>query len=220
MKYKAIIFDFNGVLLWDADWHEQAWNEISLLLRNRKFNKHEINHKLHGKTNREIITFLLGRKASTKDLAKWRGKKESLYKRIALSKGKHFQLSPGAIELLNSLKKNKIKCTIATSSPLTNVRFFFKHLNLGNWFDIKKVAYDINSRPSKPEPDIFIHAAKKLNLNPKDCIVIEDSKVGLSAARNAKAGKVIAITGNNNAKGFRANKVVSDLSQVTLTDFE
>jgi HAD superfamily hydrolase (TIGR01509 family) len=220
MNYKAIIFDFNGVLLWDAKWHEEAWNEISSFLRGRKFTKNEINQKLHGKTNREIISFLLEKKVQTDELAKLRNKKESLYKQIALSKGKQFKLSPGATKLLNTLKKNNIKRTIATSSPLTNVRFFFKHLDLGKWFDIKKVTYDITSRPSKPEPDIFIRAAKKLKVAPLDCVIVEDSKVGLEAARNAKAGKIIAVTGNNNTRHFKAGKVVTDLRQITLADFE
>lgn len=220
MKYQAIIFDFNGVLLWDAKWHEEAWNKTALELRGRKFTKQEVDQHLHGRTNREILSYLLGRKVRPAELTKYRNKKEKLYQKIALSKGKKFTLAPGATKLLDLLIKHKIKRTIATSSPLMNVHFYFKHLKLRRWFDIKKITYDLANTPSKPAPDIYLKAAKKIKVPIKQCIILEDSKVGVQSGKNAKAGKVIVVTGNNDTKGIKADKRVRDLKQITLTDFK
>ena len=71
--------------------------------------------------------------------------------------------------------------------------FYFDYLHLGDWFDEEKMVCHTGSFPGKPTPDIFLIAAEKIAVAPKDCLVIEDSYSGLQAARNAKIGTIVAI---------------------------
>ena len=78
-------------------------------------------------------------------------------------------------------------------SEWDNVEFYIKEFKLGKWFDINKIIYSNGKIPGKPAPDIYQIASKKLNLTPKDCVVIEDAISGINAAKNANIGMIIAI---------------------------
>jgi len=126
-----------------------------------------------------------------------------------------FKLAPGAVELLNYLKRQAILFTIATSSEIGNLRFYYEHLDLAKWFDFDIVAYDDGSMPSKPAPDIYLRAARKLQLEPADCTVIEDSRAGIQSAHNAGIGKIIAIGPREKQAELSALPGVNE----TITDF-
>ena len=83
--------------------------------------------------------------------------------------------------------------TIATATIKENVDFYFDTFALDRWFDPDKVVFDDGSFPGKPEPDIFLHAARKLGVPPEECLVIEDAYSGLRAANSANIGMIIAI---------------------------
>ena len=102
-------------------------------------------------------------------------------------------LAPGAEKFLDFLKEKEIPRTIATMSEWDNVEFYIKEFNLGKWFDIEKIVYSNGKIPGKPAPDIYKIAAKNLNIEPKDCIVVEDAISGINAANNAGIGMIIAI---------------------------
>ncbi len=191
MKYKGMIFDFNGVLLWDTHLHEKAWMDFSSPLREFPLSAEEIFQHVHGRRNRHILEYLLERPISEMELITLSSKKEALYRSLCLQNRAEFQLSPGAINLLDFLVENDIPHAIATASEKDNVDFFIEHLNLGKWFDLSTIACDDGCFPSKRE--IFIRAAEKLNLAPEQCIVIEDSKAGIAAATQAKIGKIIGL---------------------------
>jgi len=73
------------------------------------------------------------------------------------------------------------------------VEFYIKEFHLEKWFDLDKIVYSDGTIPGKPAPDIFQIAAKRLNLEPKDCIVVEDAIAGIKSAQSAGIGKIIAI---------------------------
>ena len=93
------------------------------------------------------------------------------------------EAKPGIRELLLFLEQQGIPKALATSSPMDRVRNHLGPLGLLNRFDALCSGYEVPH--GKPEPDIFLHAAGKLNLNPKDCLVLEDSPAGLLSARRA-----------------------------------
>lgn len=190
---KGIIFDFNGTLYWDSQLHYDAWREYSKLLRGIEFTDEEMRDKMFGHTNEDIIEYAIGKKP-TKDMVEKYGKeKEALYRKRCLLNPEKFKLAPGAIEFLNFLKENNIPRTIATMSEWDNVEFYIKEFHLENWFDIDKIVYSDGIISGKPAPDIFQIAAQKINLNPKDCIVVEDAIAGIKSAKSAGIGKIIAI---------------------------
>ena len=190
---KGIIFDFNGTLYWDSQLHYDAWRDFSKILRGYPFTDEEMRKKMFGHTNADIIEYAIGKKPSDEMVEKYGKEKEALYRERCLKEPEKFKLAPGAIEFLDYLKENNIPRTIATMSEWDNVEFYIKHFDLGKWFDLDKITYSDGTIPGKPAPDIFLIAAQKLGLNPKDCLVIEDAIAGINSAKSAGIGKIIAI---------------------------
>lgn len=190
---KGIIFDFNGTLYWDSQLHYDAWREYSKLLRGIEFTDEEMRDKMFGHTNEDIIEYAIGEKPTKKMVEKYGKEKEALYRKRCLLDPENFKLAPGAIEFLDYLKENNIPRTIATMSEWDNVEFYIKEFHLENWFEIDKIVYSDGTIPGKPAPDIFKIAAGKINLSPKDCVVIEDAIAGIKSAQGAGIGKIIAI---------------------------
>jgi beta-phosphoglucomutase len=147
MKFKGIIFDFNGVLLWDSHLHVQAWQQFALKLRGYEFDNNELSIHVHGRTNSHILSYLTGRVLQNQELNELIQMKETVYRSLCLSQGKLFALSPGATDLLNFLVKSNIPRTIATASEKTNLDFFITHLSLKQWFDINLIVYDDGELP-------------------------------------------------------------------------
>ena len=92
-------------------------------------------------------------------------------------------LKPGIRELLAYLKERGIKTAIATSSPLERTVLYLTSVGLEKSFDELVSGYMVEK--GKPEPDIYLYAAKKLDVKPEHCIVLEDSPAGILAAYRA-----------------------------------
>ncbi len=193
MKHKAIIFDFNGTLLLDSPWHEEAWLKMAKVFAGRDLSLENYHKHVHGRTNKTILTYLLKRTPNDSELDEMAEQKEEFYRQICLNKGEEFALAPGVESLLNEMKDYKIPCTIATGSYWGNVKFFIEHLKLDTWFDTDLFVYDDNTFPGKPAPDVFLRAAQNLKVQTKDCVVVEDSLAGVRAAHAAGIGKVITV---------------------------
>jgi len=190
---EGIIFDFNGTLYWDSQLHYDAWREYSALLRDKPFTDEEMRDKMFGHTNSDIIEYLIGHKPTQEMVDKYGKEKEAVYRKRCLLNPDEFKLAPGAVELLNYLKENNIPRTIATMSEWDNVEFYIKEFHLEKWFDIDKIVFSDGTIPGKPAPDIFLIAADKIDLKPKDCVVIEDAIAGINSAKSAGIGKIVAI---------------------------
>ena len=190
---KGIIFDFNGTLYWDSKLHYDAWREYSKMLRGYEFSDIEMRDKMFGHTNEDIIEYAIGKKPTKEMVEKYGKEKEALYRERCLSNPNEFKLAPGAVELLDYLKENNIPRTIATMSEWENVEFYIREFHLEKWFDLDKIVFSDGTIPGKPAPDIFIIAAEKIGLNPKDCIVFEDAIAGINSAKGAGIGKIIGV---------------------------
>lgn len=92
-------------------------------------------------------------------------------------------LKPGIHELLAFLKERGIKTAIATSSPMERTVLYLTSVGLQNSFDELVSGYMVEK--GKPEPDIYLYAAKELGAEPCNCMVLEDSPAGILAAHRA-----------------------------------
>lgn len=216
MEYKGVIFDFNGTLFWDSEKHLEAWREFSKRLRDHAFTDEEMRDFMFGRTNEDIIAYLIGKKPSVKLVEKFGKEKESVYRQMCLKDPEHFHLAPYAEKFLDYLKENKIPRTIATMSEIDNVEFYIKEFKLARWFDIDKIVYADGKIPGKPAPDIYEIAAGKLDLQPSECIVIEDAVSGIEAARAAGIGKIVAIASMEPVGLYKKIPAVSQI----ITDFK
>lgn len=191
--FRGVIFDFNGVLFWDNPLHEEAWRQYSRRLRGYPLTDREMEEQVHGRVNLDIFTFILDRTPSPDTLDAMAEEKEAIYRQLCLEAGEAIRLSPGAVELLDYLVAHDIPHTIATSSAWPNVAFYIEQLQLGRWFDLKRLVYDKGDYPGKPAPHIYREAAAVLGLPAGDCIVVEDSLAGIESARVAGIGYVVAL---------------------------
>ena len=190
---KGVIFDFNGTMFLDSPLHERAWIDMAKKLRPEPLGIEEFYDNLQGRTNLQIITYLLGHTPPPDELNAIAEEKELLYRtRCSAPDGLH-TLAPGVEQFLNQLKPTGIPFTIATGSYLPNVEFYFSHLHLDKWFDFDKVIYDDGTYPGKPAPDISLKAAAKIGVQPADCLVFEDSYAGIRSAVAAGVGRIVTV---------------------------
>ena len=209
--YKGIIFDFNGTLFFDSEKHLEAWREFSKRLRSYPFTDEEMRDYMFGRTNEDIIAYLIGKRPSPEMVEKLGKEKEAVYREMCRQDYKNTVLAPGAVDFLNYLKEKNIPRTIATMSEKDNVDFYIEEFQLEQWFDIDKIVYADGTIPGKPAPDIYIKAAKKLELNPQDCIVVEDAVSGIESARGAHAGKIIAMASMESTDLYKNIPAVSQI---------
>ena len=214
--YRGIIFDFNGTLFWDSEKHQEAWREFSKRLRKNAFTDDEMREYMFGRTNEDIIKYLIGKQPTKEMVENFAKEKEAVYRDMCHEDAQNTVLAPGAIEFLDYLVAKNIPHTIATMSEKDNVDFYIEEFNLARWFDLSKIVYADGTIPGKPAPDIYIKAAKNLELNPKDCIVAEDAVSGIESARSAGIGKIIAIASMESADFYKNIPAVSQI----ITNFD
>lgn len=193
VNYRGIIFDFNGVLLWDTALHIQAWQTCALQLRGTPLSEAEFSVHVYGRTNAHILKHITCRQVCGTELDELTQIKESLYRQLCLENSEQFILSPGAAALLDYLADHSIPRTIATASEKTNLDFFVAHLDLEKWFDLKKIVYDNGIIANKPAPDIYLQAAARIGVAPQRCVVVEDALSGIQAAYAAGIGCIIGL---------------------------
>jgi HAD superfamily hydrolase (TIGR01509 family) len=193
MRYRGIVFDFNGVLFWDADLQIRSWQAIAKNLRGREMTHDELATHMHGRPNSYVLSYLAGRTIPGQELVDLIQVKESFYRELCLVNPRRLALSPGARDLLETLARSNIPRTIATSSEIANLNFFIEHLRLDRWFDVAKIVYDDGVRPGKPAPDSYLAAAENIGVAPSECVVVEDAVSGLAAAYAAGIGYIVAI---------------------------
>lgn len=224
MKYKGIIFDFNGTLFFDSEKHLEAWREYSKRLRGTPFSDEEMRQYMFGRTNEDIIAYAIGRKPEPELVEKLAKEKEEVYREMCRKDYENTKLAPGAIDFLNFLKNNNIPMTIATMSEKDNVDFYIEEFNLSKWFDIEKIVYSDGTIPGKPAPDIYEIAAQKLHLSPKDCIVVEDAISGIEAAKSAGIGKIIAIASMESVDLYKnipaVTQIIKNFDEIDRNIFE
>lgn len=222
--YKGIIFDFNGTLFFDSEKHQEAWREFSKRLRDHAFTDEEMRDYMFGRTNEDIIAYLIGKKPSPELVKSFAKEKEAVYRDMCRKDSENIKLAPGAIEFLNYLQENNIPHTIATMSEKDNVDFYIEEFKLAKWFDIDKIVYADGTIPGKPAPDIYIKAAEKLGLKPEECIVIEDAISGIESAKNAGIGKIIAIASMESEDLYKkipaVSQIIKNFNEIDRNIFE
>jgi len=192
----GVIFDFNGTLFWDTKKHHDAWFELSRVVRGYPFSDEEF-VKLTGHTNRSIMQYLSPGELSEQKIHEMSMEKEKIYRELCRKDPDNLHLAPGAIDFLNYLRDNKVPRTIASSSEITNIRFFIEVFKLEQWFDIDRIVYDQGLFPGKPFPDIYLKAVEVLGLDASKCIVFEDAQAGIESAYKAKIGEIYCINGDS-----------------------
>lgn len=189
MKYRGVIFDFNGTLFFDTPFHNLAWQQMVVELTGKDISD-ELRIKMHGKNNKEIL-WCIDENMSDEDNEYNSKRKEALYRSICLEHPDLLHLVAGASDLFDYLKENNIPFTIASASIKENIDFFVKTFSLDKWFDVDKIIYDDGTHVNKIS--MFKEASKLLGVELGDCVIFEDSKTGIGIAKEVKTGLVVGI---------------------------
>lgn len=189
MKFKGIIFDFNGTLFYDTPFHNIAWQRMVKEITGNDLDD-DLQVKMHGKNNRDIL-HCIDENLSNDDIISYSKRKEEIYRGICLENPDKLHLIDGATELFNYLIEYNIPFTIASASIKDNIDFFVKTFNLDKWFDLDKIVYDDGNYSNKIS--MFSKAAELINVDINNCIIFEDSKSGIAFAKESGAGMVVGI---------------------------
>jgi beta-phosphoglucomutase len=179
---KAVLFDLDGVLVSTDEYHYRSWMELSKD-EGFVFFDHEFNHKFRGVARMKCIDIIT--EASGKDYSK--EQKQELADR----KNKYFveslksvtteALLPGSLFALQELKNRNIKIAVASNSR--NAEMIINQVGIAKYLDAIVDGHQIEN--SKPDPEVFLLAAKKINEAPVNCLVVEDALTGIEAAHRA-----------------------------------
>ena len=173
---KGVIFDLDGVILSTDDFHYQAWKKLADRL-NIPFNR-EKNNRLRGVSRMASLDIVLeGYTFSEEEKISFAEEKNNTYRELLNGLTPDF-VSIDVRDTLDELKNKGIKIAIGSSSK--NTKLILSRVGLINAFDAIADGTDIKN--SKPDPEVFLIAAKRINLDPKDCIVVEDAFAGIDAA--------------------------------------
>jgi beta-phosphoglucomutase len=209
MKISAVIFDLDGVIVSTDEFHYQAWKQISDQ-EGIYFNR-EINERLRGVSRMESLDIILShsdKNYSENDKQLLAQQKNEVYCEL-LNKLSPNDILPGVINLLLSLKAKDIKIAIGSSSK--NTPFILEQIGLASSFNAIADGNSITN--SKPDPEVFLLAAEKLEVAPEECVVIEDAQAGIDAAI---AAGMKAVGVGTAASCFNAHLKLKDLTNLNI----
>jgi beta-phosphoglucomutase-like phosphatase (HAD superfamily) len=124
MKFKGVVFDFNGTLLWDTKYHNQAF-DLFLEQHNIVLTDEEKSVKIYGKSNADIMRDVFDRTLTDAEVKEFSIEKELIYQDLIVN---NLHFAEGAEELFEYLKAHNIPFCIATSSDFLNVEFYFREM--------------------------------------------------------------------------------------------
>lgn len=206
----GIIFDVDGVLVDSYRAHLLSWQQLATE-HHRTFTEEQFAASF-GRTSREIIAADWADICTSKEIiGQIDYRKEHLYREIITAK---FPAMDGAVDLIDILRQAGCVMGVGSSGPAENVNLVLDKLGRKNRFTGIVTGEDVTH--GKPNPQVFLLAAKQMQIAPERCIVIEDAAAGIEAAH--KAGmKCIALhsPGRDGTMLVAADKVVTSLRQVS-----
>lgn len=204
-KIKAIIFDLDGVLCFTDKYHYQAWKNLADELG--IYFDEKINDRLRGVSRMaslEIILEKTDKQYTEEQKVRFTEKKNALYRELLQN------MTPDDVTEEVRQTLTELKCRgylLAVGSSSKNAQFIIEQIDVASYFDAVADGNDITK--SKPDPEVFLVAAKKLGIEPEKCVVVEDADAGIKAAK----------AGNMTAYALGGDAVYSDEKDEILSSF-
>lgn len=205
---KAVIFDLDGVLVTTDELHFEAWKALADKLGINDFTKAD-NVRQRGVSRMaslEVVLEKTDRAFSEEEKLALAEEKNEIYVR-SLSALSETDVLSGANEFIDYLKSKGIKTAVGSASK--NTPLILEKTKLAGKFDA--VSCGLDTTKSKPDPEVFLIAAKKLGVAPCDCVVVEDSDAGIEAA---KTGGMYAIAVGAAEYNPKADVAIKDLESL------
>jgi len=211
MPLEAVIFDMDGTLVDSMPYHHKSWDVFfehhGIQMTQEEFDK------IHHGTLFDIMPRIFGEHISDEEAFKLGSMKEEAFRDLY----KH-EIKPidGLIAWLDALKAAGLKIGLATAADFTNADFTLDAIDIRKYFDCI-ITSDI-VKEGKPSPAVYLYAAGALGVNPKNCVVFEDTISGIKSGI-AAGMKVIGITTGMSAKEMQAlavSKIIDDYQSLTI----
>lgn len=204
----AILWDLDGTIIDTKDCHFDTREAV--LNKHGYYLDRDVYDANFGRNNRTIVPIFFGFQPEEALFEQIVAEKEAFFRECAPDQ---VDLIPGAEDWLSAAQAMGIPQAIASSGSLENINVMVSRFNLTGYFSTLVSGAQMSA---KPEPDVFLEAADRLNQKPADCLVIEDSIAGVQAAKAAGMACIAVTTTWSRAKLSQADVVVDDFSQPLL----
>ncbi|TDG34943.1 HAD family phosphatase [Pedobacter changchengzhani] len=203
---KAFLFDLNGTMINDMDYHNHAWHDILTNTLGADISFAEVKKEMYGK-NQELLDRVFGKNHFSNAHAE----EISMQKELSYQQayGPHLSLISGLDKFLAKASSHQIKMAIGSAAIPFNIDFVLDGLQIRNYFEAIVSAADVII--SKPDPETFLKGAEILGIEPKDCLVFEDAPKGVEAALNAGM-KCVVLTTMHTADEFNYPNIIAFIS--------
>jgi len=195
---KAVLFDLDGTLV-DSMW---MWKQIDIEFL-EKFGlscPDDLQKEIEGMSFSETAVYFKERFDIPWSLDEIR----ACWVQMSIDKYRYeVPLKPGALEFLKYCKEHDIRTGIATSNGREMVDAVVESLHLGDYLDVITTACEVKA--GKPEPDIYLEVARRLKVDPQDCIVFEDIPAGILAGK--RAGMTVIAIEDDFSKWMKDEKI-------------
>jgi len=206
----AFIFDLNGTMINDMEFHSTAWFDILNDELKAGLTREQVERQMYGK-NEELLVRVFGEGRFTgEEMATISRKKELSYQRAFRP---HLQLIAGLPAFLEKADHHHIMMGIGSAAIPFNIDFVLDNLAIRHYFGVIVSADDV--RISKPHPETFLRAAEGLGVPPDACIVFEDAPKGVEAAQSAGMQCVVLTTMHGKEEFLAYPNVVGYIADYT-----
>jgi beta-phosphoglucomutase len=207
---KAFIFDLNGTMIDDMQFHAKAWTSVLNDDLAAGLTAEQVKLQMYGK-NSELLERVFGKgRFSEKEQYEIFLKKELNYQADYLP---HMKLVDGLHGVLVQALGQGIKLAIGSAASPFNIDYVLDNLDIRQYFEAILSADDVTF--SKPDPETFLKAAKLLNVPTDQCIVFEDAPKGVEAAKNAGMKAVVLTTMHEREDFEQGSHIIGFISDYT-----
>ncbi|RED97486.1 HAD family hydrolase [Marinoscillum furvescens] len=209
----GLIFDMDGVIVDNNDFHYKAWQQLAAR-HDIQIDEDFYREKMNGRTLNELMDVVFQGKIPHSEALAIGLEKEKIYRELY---AKHLAPTPGLLELIATASEKEVPLVVGTSAPSENVVFTLDGLDLRKHFT--GVVDDSMVTKGKPEPEVYLKCAAMINRDPQHCIVFEDAISGITAGQRAGA-KVIALATSHKREELDADLIIDDFTQLRWEQIE
>lgn len=216
---KGVIIDFNGTLYLDHDLNRKAWNDTFDEVKPKGSEAVYTDVRRDDLANDYMLCDAILRyfnlPVNDEIIHQMSERKEKEYRELAMSQNRN-KLVNGTEEFLDYIKNNKIPYCIASMAPRSNFDFYLDYLKLNKWFTYDNIVYDNGDYTTKNQQ--LLDAAKRMNLDIKDCLIVEDTANNIKwAIEKLKAEKFIYI--NTKKVEYISKEILQVINDYTELDY-
>jgi beta-phosphoglucomutase family hydrolase len=210
-NFAGAVFDMDGTLVDSEMMHCRAYQQVVASLGKDLVLTEEEYDQFTGATDAMICAYIINRDHLAVSAQELLAQKERLFHEMLSGP---MEPLPGVVKTLESLKKRGLKIAVASSSTKESIEVVLKSLNLRHFFDAIASGEEVEN--SKPAPDVFLLAARRLGVSPNRCLAFEDSENGTIAASRAGMYCIAIPCGST----IKQNHAAAKLKLASMSDLD